>query len=169
MWDFSSPTRDWSCIERQILKHWTTKATLVLSNKIYYCFQSLNHVWLLATLWAVAHQASLSFTISTVCSNSYLLSWWCYLNISSSVGPYTFCLLSFLASIDIYEILYPNTAEYTLLSKCTWIDQILGHKTSLNRLTRNNTNFFFFFVPEHGSMKLKINYRKEMGKHTNVE
>ena len=28
---------------------------------------------------------------------------------------------------------------------------------------------FFFFVPEHGSIKLKINYRKEMGKHTNVE
>ena len=33
-----------------------------------------------------------------VCSNSCPLSWWCYLTISSSTVPYSFCLQSFLAS-----------------------------------------------------------------------
>ena len=33
-----------------------------------------------------------------VCSNSYPLSWWCYLTISSSVVPFFFCLQSFPAS-----------------------------------------------------------------------
>ena len=40
-------------------------------------------------------------------------------------------------------------------------------QNKLNRLTRNYANIFFF--SDHGSMKLKINYRKEMDKHTNVE
>ena len=35
---------------------------------------------------------------SRVCSNSCPLSWWCYLPISSSVAPFSFCLPSFLAS-----------------------------------------------------------------------
>ena len=30
-----------------------------------------------------------------VCSNSCLLSWWCYLTISSSVAPFSFCLQTF--------------------------------------------------------------------------
>ena len=33
-----------------------------------------------------------------VCSNSCPLSWWCYLTISSSTVPSSFCLQSFLAS-----------------------------------------------------------------------
>ena len=33
-----------------------------------------------------------------VCSNSYPLSWWCYLTISSSATPFSFCLHSFPAS-----------------------------------------------------------------------
>ena len=32
-----------------------------------------------------------------VCSYSYLLSWWCYLTISSSATPFSFCLQSFPA------------------------------------------------------------------------
>ena len=46
--------------------------------------QSLGCVWLFATPWTAAHQASLSFTISQGLLNSYPLSWWCYLTISSS-------------------------------------------------------------------------------------
>ena len=41
------------------------------------CFgvvQSLSCVQLFVTLWTAAHQASLPFTISGVCSNSYPLS-----------------------------------------------------------------------------------------------
>ena len=44
--------------------------------------QLLSFVWLFATPWTAAHQASLS---PRVCSNSYLLNWWCYPTISSSV------------------------------------------------------------------------------------
>ena len=32
------------------------------------------------------------------CSNSCPLSWWCYLTISSSATPFSFCLQSFLSS-----------------------------------------------------------------------
>ena len=37
---------------------------------IFVIFQSLSHVQLSVTPWTAAHQASLSFTISRVCSNS---------------------------------------------------------------------------------------------------
>ena len=40
--------------------------------------QSLSRVWLFVTPRTAAHQASLSFTISRVCSNSCLLSRWCH-------------------------------------------------------------------------------------------
>ena len=40
--------------------------------------QSLSLVWLFATAWTVARQASFSFIISQVCSNSYPLSQWCH-------------------------------------------------------------------------------------------
>ena len=33
-----------------------------------------------------------------VCSNSYPLSWWCYLTITSSAAPFSFCLQTFPAS-----------------------------------------------------------------------
>ena len=46
--------------------------------------QSLSHVWLFVTPWTIAHQASLSFTISWSCSNSLPLNQWCCLTISSS-------------------------------------------------------------------------------------
>ena len=35
---------------------------------------------------------------SGVVSNSCLLSWWCYITISSSAAPFSFCLQSFLAA-----------------------------------------------------------------------
>ena len=59
--------------------------------------QSLSHVWLFVTPWIAAHQSSLSFTISWVCSNSCPLSQWCRPSISSSLIPFS-CLQSFLAS-----------------------------------------------------------------------
>ena len=51
--------------------------------------QSLSHVWLFATPWTAARQASLSFTIS--CSNSCPLSQWCYPTISISAFPFSSC------------------------------------------------------------------------------
>ena len=44
------------------------------------------------------HTGSLSFTDPRVCSNACPLSCWCYLNISSSANPFSFCLHSFPAS-----------------------------------------------------------------------
>ena len=35
-----------------------------------------------------------------VCSNSCSLSWWCYLTISSSATPFSFCLQSFPPSVS---------------------------------------------------------------------
>ena len=73
-------------------------------NRLFqYCYgtvivQSLSHVQLLATPWTIAHQVSLSFTISRSCSNSCPLSQWCYLTISSSVAPFSSCPRSFPAS-----------------------------------------------------------------------
>ena len=59
--------------------------------------QRLSCVQLFATPWTAAYQASLSSAISAVCSNSCLLSWWCYLTNSSSVAPFSSCPQPFLA------------------------------------------------------------------------
>ena len=40
----------------------------------------------------------MSSTISWVCSDSCPLNWWCYLTISCTAGPFSFCLKSFPAS-----------------------------------------------------------------------
>ena len=53
------------------------------------------------TLWAEAHQASLSFSISQSCSNSRPLSRWCHPTISSSVVPFSSCL-QFFPSIRVF-------------------------------------------------------------------
>ena len=60
--------------------------------------QSLIRVWLYVTPCTAALQASLSFTNSWVCSDSCTMSWGCYLTISSSVAPFSFCPQSFPAS-----------------------------------------------------------------------
>ena len=48
--------------------------------------------------WTAAHEASLSFTISRVCSDLCPLSWWCHPTISSSTAPLSSCPQSFPAS-----------------------------------------------------------------------
>ena len=54
--------------------------------------QSLSHVWLFATPWLLCPPLS-----PRVFSNSFPLSWWCYLAISSLAAPF-FCLQCFPAS-----------------------------------------------------------------------
>ena len=53
---------------------------------------------LFGTSWTVACKAPLSSTSPRVCLDSYPLSWWCYLTISSSTALFSFCLQSFPAS-----------------------------------------------------------------------
>ena len=60
--------------------------------------QLLSNAQLFAAPWTSAYQVSLSFTISRVCPYSCPLSQWCYLTISSSAIPISFCLWSFSAS-----------------------------------------------------------------------
>ena len=60
--------------------------------------QLLSHVWLFATPWTAAYQASLSITYSQSCSNSCPSSQWCHPTVSSSVVPFCSCLQSFLTS-----------------------------------------------------------------------
>ena len=60
--------------------------------KIYVVVQSLSHVWLFATPWTAARQASLSITNTGVYSNSCPPSQWCHPTISCSVTPFSSCL-----------------------------------------------------------------------------
>ena len=58
--------------------------------------QSLSHVWLFATPGTVAHQAPLPSTISRSLLK-FMSVEWCYLTVSSSASPFSFCLQSFPA------------------------------------------------------------------------
>ena len=61
-------------------------------------FQSLSRVWLFATPWTAARQASCPSPTPGTYSNSCLLSWWCHPTITSSVVPFSSCPQSFPAS-----------------------------------------------------------------------
>ena len=61
-------------------------------------FQLLGRVWLFATPWTAAHQASLSFTISWNLLKLMSLSWWFHPIISFSVFLFSSCLQSLPAS-----------------------------------------------------------------------
>ena len=65
--------------------------------KLLSSVQSLSYVWLFATPWTAACQASLSITNSWSLLNLCPLSQWCHLTISSSVVPFSSHLKSFPA------------------------------------------------------------------------
>ena len=67
---------------------------------VFLIVQSLNYVWLFATPWILANQASLFFTIFWNFFNSCPLSWWYHPTISSSIIPFSSCLQSFPASVS---------------------------------------------------------------------
>ena len=60
--------------------------------------QSLSRVWLFATPWIAARQASLPIANSRVHPNPFPLSRWGHPTISSSVTPFSFCPQSLPAS-----------------------------------------------------------------------
>ena len=62
--------------------------------------QSLSHVPTLQP-HGLQHSSILHWLSPGVCSNSYLLSWWCYLAISYFVTPFSFYFQSFPASGSI--------------------------------------------------------------------
>ena len=74
--------------------------------------QSLSYVWFFVTLWTAAYQASLSFTVSRVCSSSCSLSQWCHPTISSSVSPFSSCPQSFSTSGSFPKSqLFPSSGQ----------------------------------------------------------
>ena len=69
-----------------------------MSIRLSVVVQLLSDVWLFATPWTAAHQASLSLPTPRACSKSCPLSRWYHPIISSSVIPSSSCLQSFPAA-----------------------------------------------------------------------
>ena len=65
------------------------KYSLILKKICLSSVQLLSHVWLFATPWIAARQASMSITNSRNLYNSCPSSWWCHPAISSSVVPFS--------------------------------------------------------------------------------
>ena len=76
------------------------------------------------TSWTSAHQALLFFTTSRSLLKSHPLSQWCYLTISSSAAPFSFCLQSFLASRSFPVGWFSCKATQTQDS----VSQVPGHR-----------------------------------------
>ena len=68
---------------------------LTLLTYILVVVWSLSHVQLFVTSWTAAARLPCPSLSPRFCSNSCPLSQWCYLTISSSGAPFSFCLQSF--------------------------------------------------------------------------
>ena len=108
-----------------------SKGNIIRKNVKQTVVQSLSHVWLLATPWIAAHQASLSIINFRSYSNSCLLSWWCHPTISSSVIPFSFCLQSF-----------PASGSFPVSRFFTSGGQSIGVSASASVLPVNNKDWF---------------------------
>ena len=75
--------------------HITIEVIEILS---FVVIQLLSHICLFVAPWTVAYQILRPRLSPGVCSNSCPLNQWCYLTISSSATPFSFCLQSFPAS-----------------------------------------------------------------------
>ena len=101
---------------KQVLKFWSTSQVKLQICRLAVIVQSLSCVWLLVTPWPAAHQASSPSPSPRVCSSSCLLIRWRHPTISSSVVPFSFCLLSFHCSNkpeqnqDFFSRLLPFTS-----------------------------------------------------------
>ena len=83
------------------------------------------------TPWTAACQASLSFTISTACSNSCPLSQWCHPTISSSIVPFSSCLQSL-----------PESGSFQMSQFFASGGQIIGVSASASVLPMNIQDWF---------------------------
>ena len=87
----------WVIIPSWLSGLWTFFCTVLLCIQ-FSLVQSLSHVWLFATPWTAARQASLSITTPGVHPNPCPFCQWCHPTISSSVIPFSSCPPSFPAS-----------------------------------------------------------------------
>ena len=98
----------------------------VFSHLFKVLVQLLSSVRLFATPWTEAYQASLSFTIPGVCSNSCSLIWWCHPIILSSAVPFSSCLQSF-----------PGSGSFLMSQLFTSGGQSIGTSASASILPMN--------------------------------
>ena len=70
--------------------------------------------------------------------------------------------------IDIPRLLHPKAADYTYFSSahgmCSKIDNMLGHKTSLN--TFRKTEIVSSIFSDNNAVKLEVNHNATTEKHT---
>ena len=72
--------------------------------------------------------------------------------------------------IDIYRTFHPKTMNFTFFSSAhrtfSRIDHILGHKSSLGKLKKNEIIPSIF--SDHNAVKLDLNYRRKTIKDFNI-
>ena len=70
---------------------------------------------------------------------------------------------------DIYRTFHVKVAEYTLFSSAhgtfSWIDHLLGHKSSLSKVKK--IKIISTILSNPNAMRLEMNYRKKTVKRTN--
>ena len=96
--------------------------------------QLLNHVQLFVIPWTVAHQASLSFTISQSLLR-FMFTELVILSVSSSATPFSFCLQSFPASGSFPMIWLFTSSGQSISGDCSHEIKrhlLLGRKVMTN-------------------------------------
>ena len=120
--------------------------------------QLLSHVWLFATPWTAACQASLSITNSVVHSNSYPSSPWCHPTISSSVIPFSSHLQSFPApgSFQMSQFFFSSGGQSIGVSASTqdwsslgWTGWISLQSKRLSRVFSNTIGAVSKYLKNH--------------------
>ena len=73
--------------------------------------------------------------------------------------------------IDIFRTLHPNAEEHTVFSNAhgtfSRIDNILGHKSNLNKFKKIDTVSSIF--SNHNAMRLVINYKQKTVRNRNTQ
>ena len=107
--------------------------------------QSLSRVWLFATPWIAARQASLSITISGVHSDSCPSSRWCHPAIPSSVIPFSSCPQSLPASQS-----FPVSQLFAWGGQSTGVSALASFfpETKFSQIKRNIMNGFLKVAKE---------------------
>ena len=111
--------------------HFRISAFGVKSKNSFSSVQSLSRVWLFATPWISARQASLSITNSGVYSNSCPSSQWCPPAISSSIVSFFSCPQSL-----------PASGSFPMSQFFTSGGQSIGVSASASVLPTNTQNWF---------------------------
>ena len=126
MADKSISARSWSSISQLNDTPRVSMTVPVQLSSVYL----LTHIWLFATPWIAAHQASMSITNSRSISNSCPASRWCHPAISSSVVPFSSCPQSL-----------PTSESFPMSQLFAWDGQSTGVSASASVLPMNTQDW----------------------------